>query len=84
MALGKALIVTETTSSVDYISDAPGVESVPPYDAESMRAALTRMMACSFSELQERGSANREYVTTHFSERQMAEKIQQFIASFMK
>ena len=84
MALGKAMIVTEATSSVDYISDAPGVESVPPYDVESMRAALTRMMACSFRELQERGSANREYVTTHFSERQMAEKIQQFMASFMK
>lgn len=84
MALGKALIVTRTTSSADYIADAPGVECVPPYDVESMRTALACMMACSFTELKERGTANRVYVTSHFSERQMAEKIQQFIASFMR
>lgn len=83
MALGKALIVTETTSSVDYISDAPGVEQVRPYDVQDMRAALQRMMNSDFATLQQRGLANREFVTKHFSERKMAERIVKFISSFM-
>lgn len=83
MALGKALIVTETTSSADYISDAPGVERVRPYDVGDMKAALQRMMASDFATLQQRGLANREFVTSHFSERQMAERIVKFISTFL-
>ena len=83
MALGKALIVTETTSSADYISDAPGVERVQPYDVGDMKAALQRMMASDFATLQQRGLANREFVTSHFSERQMAERIVKFISTFL-
>lgn len=83
MALGKALIVTETTSSVDYVRSAPGVERVLPYDVDGMMEALKRLMACDFSDLRKRGEANRKFVVSHFSERQMAEKIFDFISSFM-
>ena len=83
MALGKSLVVTETTSTADYIADAPGVEHVQPYDVGGMAAALQRMMALDFDTLQQRGLANRELVTSRFTERQMSEKIQQFIATFM-
>lgn len=82
MALGKALVVTETTSSADYINSAPGVEKVAPYDVDGMTEALQRLMACDFSTLQQRGLANRQFVVSHFSEKKMAENISKFISSF--
>lgn len=79
MAMGKAMIVTETTSSVDYITHAPGVISVPPGDVEAMRSALKEMLEMTEAQRDAIGMANRSYATSRYDEREMSAAIWQMV-----
>ncbi len=79
MALRKAMIVTETTSSRDYISKVPGVKTVKPGDVEDMRNALQCMMQKDKGELLYHGLMNAEFVRNDFNEKLMSQRIYKFI-----
>ena len=79
MAMGKAAIITRTTSSVDYISQAPGVIGVEPYDVDDMIRALGEMMAMTDAQRDAIGMANRSYATSRFDEREMSKAICDYI-----
>lgn len=72
MAMEKAAIVTLTTSSRDYVADAPGVLSPEPYNTAQMRQALEQYMSTPLAQLQQIGRSNACYVRQHFNEQQMA------------
>lgn len=79
MALGKVVIVTETTSSKDYITNAPGVFSVAVNSVQSIAACITRVASLSNEELQSLGKANQEYIEKHFNEKKMARMFYELI-----
>lgn len=79
MAMQKPMIVTDTTSSHDYISGAPGVLAPKPYDVDDMRNCLAEMMSKSDDELLRMGKANAEYVRTYFNEAQMGKAVYDFV-----
>lgn len=84
MSLGKAVVVTETPSSVDYIKHGHGAVLVRPYDVENMRDTLARLLD-DRELLAELSAKARPYVVENFSERKMAaavfEVIQTILAS---
>lgn len=74
MSVGKAVVVTETPSSVDYIEHGNGAFLVRPYDIESMHDALAKLLGDD--ELLARSSARaRPYVAENFSEQKMAKGV---------
>lgn len=78
MSMGKTVIVTKTPSSVDYLQDMVGAFFVNPYDVEDMCAKMNLLL--NNKELLVSSSfKSRTYVVEHFSEQQMAEKIDKFI-----
>ena len=78
MAMGKAVIVTNTPSSVDYIVDGVGAILVKPYDAQDLRENILKLL--HDADLLARVSAqSRTFVLDHFSEKQMAISVEQFI-----
>jgi len=79
MAMGKALIVTRTTSSVDYINEAPGVIGVEPYDVEGMEHAIEDMIGMDHARREAIGMANRDYVTSNYNECDMSKAICDYI-----
>ena len=79
MALRKPMIVTETTSSRDYVSQVPGVRTTRPGDVEDMRQALEEMFAMDKGELLYRGVMNAEYVRNDFNESLMGKRIWDFV-----
>jgi len=79
MAMGKALIVTATTSSVDYVTDAPGVLTVPPASVDAMCDALDEMISMTDAQRNAIGMANRSYATSRFDEREMSAAIHGYV-----
>lgn len=79
MAMRKPMIVTDTTSSHDYIAEAPGVLSPRPYDVDDMKDCLMEMIGKSGDELQRLGEENAEYVKAHFNEAQMGKSAYEFV-----
>lgn len=79
MAMGKAMIVTRTTSSVDYITNAPGVIGVEQGDVDGMQAALEEMLSMTDAQRDAIGMANRSYATSRFDEREMSKAIREYI-----
>ena len=79
MALRKAMIVTETTSSRDYICNVPGVKTVKPENVDDMCSALSEMMQKDKGELLYDGLMNAEYVRNDFNEKLMSERVYKFI-----
>ena len=79
MALRKSMIVTETTSSRDYVSHVPGVRTTQPGDVADMRRALEETFAMDKGELLYRGLMNAEYVRNDFSESLMGRRIWNFV-----
>lgn len=80
MSMGKTVIVTETPSSVDYLTDGQGSFFVKPYDVADMRAKIN-LLINNKKLLEASNSKARLYVIKHFAEQQMAENIAQFIQS---
>ena len=79
MAMSKPMIVTSTTSTIDYTSKAPGVLSVEHGNVASMKQAIEKMCLMSDEQLKEMGEKNQDYVKSHFNERLMAQKIEEII-----
>ncbi|MGN0228923.1 MAG: glycosyltransferase family 4 protein [Muribaculaceae bacterium] len=79
MALRKPMIVTETTSSRDYVSQVPGVRTTQPGDVADMRRALEETFAMNKGELLYRGVMNAEYVRNDFNESLMGKRIWDFV-----
>lgn len=82
MAMAKPMIVTRTTSTADYIDKAPGVMAVEPENIDSMAQTIEKMCSLNESELRQMGEENQAYVKSHFSEKQMAEKIEEIITKY--
>ncbi len=78
MSMGKTVIVTNTPSSVDYLQDGKGSFFVKPYDVEDMRAKLKLLLNNKIL-LAESDKKSRKFVLENFSEKQMAQKVEQFI-----
>lgn len=83
MALCKPMIVTDTTSSHDYIVNVSGVLSPKPYDVEDMKRYLIEMMSKSNGELMRMGVMNAEYVRNDFNEKLMGERVYEFVKEIM-
>lgn len=84
MAMAKPMIVSRTTSTVDYISAAPGVLAVEPCDVHSMSQALEKLFSMSDNDLKLLGKNNQDYVKSHFNETLMAKKIEEIISKHIK
>lgn len=82
MSMGKTVIVTETPSSIDYLTDGKGSFFVKPHDVEDMRAKLNLLLN-NKNLLADANLKSRPYVLEHFSEHQMAEKVEQFILTML-
>ena len=83
MALRKPMVVTDTTSSHDYVSGIPGVLSPKPYDVADMKRCLAEMMSKDKGELMYMGLMNAEHVRNDLSERVMGERIYRFVSKIM-
>jgi len=81
MAVAKPLIVSRTTSTIDYITDAPkgGVVPVEPGNVAEMKEALQHMMGKSPALLEALGETNRLFVTEKFTGETMAKQIHAYI-----
>lgn len=79
MVMGKVLIVTKTVSSLDYLSSAPGVFLVDPYDDNDMARALNCVAELDELSLNQLGRANQEFVKYNFSEFKMASLVEQLL-----
>lgn len=71
MLMGKPVIVSNTTSTADYIHEAPGVIGVTPCDSAGMAHAIEHMLSLTPQQRAEMGAAGSEHVASHFSEEQM-------------
>lgn len=78
MCMGKTVIVTNTPSSVDYLTDGHGSFFVKPFDVADMRAKIS-LLINNKKLLEESNSKARQYVLEYFAEQQMAEKVDRFI-----
>lgn len=83
MAMGKAAIITRTTSSLDYIDGAPGVIGVDPYDVDDMKRALEEMMSMTDANRDAIGLANRSYVMSYHDELKMSKAISEYITEIV-
>ena len=79
MAMARPVICSLTTSTIDYVSDAPCVQCVTPGDVSAMHNALNQMMQLSKDERAALGQASRQWVEQRFNESVMAQQIEQFI-----
>lgn len=84
MAMARPVICTLTTSTTDYVANAPCVDTVPPADVAAMRKALCEMMTRSNEERAARGTACRQWVEEHFGEEMMAHRIECLIHEIMQ
>jgi glycosyltransferase involved in cell wall biosynthesis len=75
MALGKAVIVTKTTSSIDYLAKAESVILVKPNDIESMKEGLLKFCEMPEDVRIKKGEYNSQYVKTNFDEQRMANEL---------
>ena len=78
MSMGKAVIVTCTPSSIDYLQDGQGALLTKPYDSDDMREKISYLLNNSAA-LKALSDQARPYVLTHFSEQTMAENMHQFM-----
>ena len=78
MSMGKAVIVTRTPSSIDYLQHGQGALLTKPYDSDDMREKISYLIndAAALKVLSDQA---RPYVLSHFSEQKMAEDMHQFI-----
>ena len=83
MALRKPMVVTDTTSSHDYVSGISGVLTPKPYDVADMKRCLAEMMSKDKGELMYMGLMNAEHVRNELSERVMGERISRFVEKIM-
>ena len=79
MALGRPVVCTLTTSTIDYVSHARCVATVPPADVDAMRAALLQMIGLSHQQRVAQGAACRQWVERHYSEQLMAQQFESLI-----
>lgn len=80
MSMGKAVVVTRTPSSVDYLEHGRGAFLVKPYDVEDMREKIGLML--HDPELaRQAGVTARQFVRERFPEKTMAEGIHHFLVS---
>ncbi len=84
MALKKPLIVSETTSTIDYISEATGIIKIKPYDIDDMRNALTTMINTNKQTLINMGNENSSYVKEKLNEKEMGQNIYNIITQILK
>ncbi len=84
MAMAKPMIVTRTTSTADYIDEAPGLMTVEPEDIDSMTLSIEKMCNLSDNELKQMGEKNQAYVKSHFNEMHMAEKTEKIITKYLQ
>jgi len=78
MSMGKVVIVTKTPGSSDYLLDGEGAFYVPPYDPNLLGERIFGLLN-NEEELKKQSSAARTFIESHRTERQMAEKIEEFI-----
>lgn len=79
MAMGKVVIVTETVSSVDYLTDAPGAILVKPYSRKDLTNAINLIIKLGSTKIKEMGIENQQYIKDNFHEKIMAEQIHNLI-----
>ena len=78
MSMGKAVIVTKTPSTIDYIAHGENALFVQPYDVDDMRREIEFLLANpSIVERLEKEARNT--VTQRFNEKIMAQNIYKFI-----
>ncbi len=78
MSLGKAVIVTKTPSSVDYLIDGQGSFFVEPYDSQDLKTKM-KLLLDNPETLNELSSKSNPYIRDNFSEKLMGEKVADFI-----
>ena len=79
MSMGKSLIITETTSTRDYISNAPGVIKTRPGNVEDMVNAIEQMINIPSTERDRLGLENLNYVKVHHNEKKMGNRIYEIV-----
>ena len=77
------MVVTDTTSSHDYVSGISGVLTPKPYDVSDMKLCLAEMMSKDKGELMYMGLMNAEHVRNELCERVMGERISRFVEKIM-
>lgn len=84
MSMGKSLIITETTSTRDYISNAPGVIKTRPGNVEDMANAIEQMINTPADERHRLGLENLNYVKAHYNEKEMGNQIYEIVHDIFK
>ena len=79
MALGKVVITMKTTSTVDYIKNAPGVFAVPVNSKAALAECVMKTLSLPDNELILLGKANQTHVKKYFCEEIMAQQVFQTI-----
>lgn len=79
MALGKVVITMKTTSTIDYIKNAPGVFSVPVYSKNALAKCIQDTLSLTDENLISLGKANQKYVKEYFHEEFMAQQLYNLI-----
>ena len=79
MAMKKALIVTKTPSSQDYIKNTKGIIGVSPYNVDDMIKAIETITNKTSAEIKEMGEENYRVVSQFFNEKNMATQIYNYI-----
>ncbi|MGN0213343.1 MAG: glycosyltransferase family 4 protein [Muribaculaceae bacterium] len=83
MALRKPLVVTDTTSSHDYVNGISGVLTPKPYDVADMKRCLAEMMSKDKGELMYMGLMNAEHVRNDLNEQVMGERVYRVVEEIM-
>lgn len=81
MALGKVVITMKTTSTVDYIKNAPGVFSVPVSSKNALAKCIQETLSLSDENLISLGKENQKFVKKYFCEETMAQQLYHLINS---
>ena len=77
MSMGKAVVVTKTPSTLDYVADGKNALFVAPYDVDDMRRKIEFLLA-NQSVVVTLGKQVRETVEQRFNEKNMAQNIYEF------
>jgi len=83
MSMGKAVVVTKTPSTVDYIADGENALFVAPYDVDDMRRKIEFLLANPLV-VETLGKEARNRVSQRFNEKIMARDIYKFINEIIK
>lgn len=82
MSMGKAVIVTKTPSTIDYVRDCVDAVFAEPYDIADMATKLEFLLR-NQSLVERIGIEARRTITARFSEKIMSEKMFQFISKLL-